>query len=361
VIVLRSLLVEGLVLASWFVLGFYVLVNGVYVLVHLVALAELRVRVRENCWNPVLNRFASPFLPTVAVIVPAYDEAPTIVSSVQALADLKYGAKEPIVVNDGSTDATLEELIDAFDPREIDAAFPLETNSEPVRAVYRSAAVTGLVVIDKENGGKGDALNAGIWFCGASLFCALDADSLIDREGLLGAVEPFFEYPEGMVATGGTVRVVNGCEIEHGQVTRVGTSEGFLTGVQETEYLQAFYSGRLGFSRLRGLILISGAFGLFRTTSSGRSAATTPSRSPRTSISSSDCTAIWRGRPTLPRRVRPPADRLDTGPRRPENAGPPAPTLVSWPDRYLAGRAGHDRQSPLRSHRDVRPARLHAH
>lgn len=108
-------------------------------------------------------------------------------------------------------------------------------------------------------------MNAGIWFTDASLFCVLDADSLIDRDGLLGAVEPFLRRPDEMVATGGSVRVVNGCEIEYSQVKLVETSESFITGLQEIEYLRAFYAGRLGYSRLRGLLIVSSAFGLFRT------------------------------------------------------------------------------------------------
>jgi cellulose synthase/poly-beta-1,6-N-acetylglucosamine synthase-like glycosyltransferase len=262
---IRDVLVVLLTTASWLILVFYVLVNIVYVLVYVAGLLELRHRVRESRWTAAFNRFGSPSFPTVAVIVPAYNEAPTIVDSVQALTDLKYGAKELVVVNDGSTDATLERLVDAFDLREIDAELPLDIDSAPVQGIYRSAIIDELIVIDKDNGGKGDALNAGIWFTDASLFCALDADSLIDRDGLLGAIEPFLRRPDEMVATGGSVRAANGCDVEYGQVDAVETSDSFISGLQEMEYLRAFYAGRLGYSRLQGLLIISGAFGLFRT------------------------------------------------------------------------------------------------
>jgi cellulose synthase/poly-beta-1,6-N-acetylglucosamine synthase-like glycosyltransferase len=262
---IRAVLVEGLTLVGWLILAFYLVVTGVYVLIYASGVVELREHVRESGVSPPFNRFASPSLPTIAVVVPAYNEAPTIVDSIQALTDLNYSRKELLVVNDGSTDATLEELLTAFELREIEAEVPLEIDCAPIEAVYRSETIDELLVIDKENGGKGDALNAGVWFTDATLFCALDADSLIDRDGLLGAVEPFLRRPDEMVATGGSVRVANGCEVEYSQVKAVGTSDSFIAGLQEVEYLRAFYAGRLGYSRLRGLLIVSGAFGLFRT------------------------------------------------------------------------------------------------
>lgn len=111
--------------------------TAVYILVYGSGLVELRQHVRESRVNPPFNRFASPSLPTIAVVVPAYNEAPTIVSSVQALVDLNYGRKELLVVNDGSTDATLERLTDAFDLRAIDAEVPLDIDAEPIREISR--------------------------------------------------------------------------------------------------------------------------------------------------------------------------------------------------------------------------------
>jgi cellulose synthase/poly-beta-1,6-N-acetylglucosamine synthase-like glycosyltransferase len=263
--VIRAVLVDVLGFLSVAILVYYLLVNGIYLLVYSSSLLELRTSLREDRWEPAYSRFSSPFLPEVAIVVPAYNEAPIIADSVQALLDLNYSAKEIVVVNDGSTDDTLDVLTATFDLEKTAAPVPIDTNSERVRAVYRAPRIEELTVIDKVNGGKGDALNAGVWLSDAPLVCALDADSLIDREGLLKAVKPFLRDPTRMVATGGTVRVANGCEIDDSQVTAVTTADSFLPGVQEMEYLRAFYAGRLGYSRLDGLILISGAFGLFRT------------------------------------------------------------------------------------------------
>ena len=119
--------------------------------------------------------------------------------------------------------------------------------------------------MDKDNGGKSDALNAGVWLTDMPLFCAVDSDTVIDRDALLELVGPFLERPETAVASGGVIRVANECSIEDGIVKSVTLPKTGLPGLQVMEYLRAFYSGRLGLNRIKGLILISGAFGLFRT------------------------------------------------------------------------------------------------
>jgi cellulose synthase/poly-beta-1,6-N-acetylglucosamine synthase-like glycosyltransferase len=247
------------------VLAYYLVVNGAYLLVHLAALFELRDELRADEWGPMFRPFESPFLPGVAICVPAYDEEPVVVESVQSMLDTNYPDVEVVVVNDGSTDGTLDALVEAFDLVAVDAPPPLDVDCEPVHAVYRSRDALDLTVVDKDNGGRSDALNAAVWLTDQPLFCAVDADSVIDRDGLLDVVRPFLADPERTVATGGTIRVVNGCDVDGGQVTRVGLPDGLLARLQVSEYLRAFYSGRLGLDRLNGLLLISGAFGVFRT------------------------------------------------------------------------------------------------
>ena len=142
---------------------------------------------------------------------------------------------------------------------------PLEIPTERVRGIYRSAITEELLVVDKENGGKSDALNAGVWITEQRLFCAIDADSIVDRDGLLEVIQPFLEAPRETVATGGAVWAANGCDIENGVMQSFAPPSSSLAGVQVVEYLRAFYAGRLGLSRLDALIIISGAFGVFRT------------------------------------------------------------------------------------------------
>lgn len=247
------------------VLVYFIVVNGAYVCLHVAGLFELRDDLRDRRWGPMYDQFASPFLPGIAVVVPAYDEASVIVDNVQSLLNVNYPDVEVVVVNDGSTDGTLDRLREAYDLAEIDADPPVSLPTEPVRAIYRSRDAIDLTVVDKENGGRADALNAGIALTDQRLFCTVDADSIIDPDGLLQVVQPFLEHPEETVASGGTVRVVNGCTVEDGAVTRVDLPTGLLARLQVPEYLRAFYSGRLGYDRFGGTLLLSGAFGVFRT------------------------------------------------------------------------------------------------
>ncbi|WP_245683166.1 glycosyltransferase family 2 protein [Halovenus aranensis] len=232
---------------------------------HIAALYGLRSDLKRQAAGTIFQRFSSPFFPGVTVVVPAYNEEAVIVESVQSLLNLNYPKLEIVVVNDGSDDRTLSQLRSAFDLRPIDAPVPFDVPSEPIETVYQSVDATNLRVIDKENGGRADAVNAGIWLAEQPLFCTVDADSIIDRDGLLQAVEPFLEQPEETVATGGTIRVASGCTIENGTIESVGLPSNPLASLQTMEYLRAFYSGRLGLDRLNALMLISGAFGVFRT------------------------------------------------------------------------------------------------
>lgn len=262
---LAELLVLSIQAFAVFAILFFVVVNTNYLLIHVVALLGLYDRKRESEWDPPYQELGSPFLPGIAVIVPAYNEAETIEENLRSLLSLEYPDAEVVVVNDGSTDDTLGRLRAAYDLSPIDAEVPFEMPCEPVRQVYGSATHENLLVVDKENGGKSDALNAGVWLTDKELFCSVDADTVIDRSSLLQVVRPFREYPERVVATGGSVRLANRSTVEFGQVTDVVVPSTPLLGLQVVEYLRAFYSGRLGLDRLGGLILISGAFGVFRT------------------------------------------------------------------------------------------------
>lgn len=264
-VALVPLLLTVLVVASLFIIGYYVIVNLGYLAIHVLALFELRDSVREAKWNPPLQRFASPFYPGIGVIVPAYNEAATVVESVQSMLSLNYPDLEVVVVNDGSTDATLDRLVEHFTLEQVEAPVPFEIPTEEIHGVYRSTTYEDLLVVDKANGGKSDALNTGIWLTEMPLFCAVDSDTLIDRDALLSLVRPFLKEPTTAVASGGVIRVSNACRISDGIVKEPILPKTGLPGLQVMEYLRAFYSGRLGLNRINGLILISGAFGLFQT------------------------------------------------------------------------------------------------
>ena len=203
-------------------------------------------------------------VPPVAILVPAYNEEMNIVDSVHALLGIRYPMFEVIVVNDGSKDGTMQRLKEAFNLTPTYRAQEPSLKHAPLLGVYASPDHPTLLVLDKENGGKADALNAAIRHARSPIICSIDADSILEPDALLRAVRPFVEDPENMVAVGGTVRVANGCRIEHGEVKEVALPSDLLGLFQTVEYMRAFLVGRLGWSRIGALTVISGAFGLFR-------------------------------------------------------------------------------------------------
>jgi cellulose synthase/poly-beta-1,6-N-acetylglucosamine synthase-like glycosyltransferase len=201
----------------------------------------------------------------VSILVPGYNEEVSIVDSVSAVLALQFPEFEVIVVSDGSTDETMPRLIEAFALVEQpwDARQDLET--APVRRTFRSLTHPNLVVVDKENGGKADALNAGLNHARYPLFAAVDADSMLDAEAILRATRLFVE-DENLVAVGGTIRPLNAAVVEDGKVTQLVLPKKWIERFQVLEYARAFFTGRAGWSHFKSLLIISGAFGLFRRT-----------------------------------------------------------------------------------------------
>jgi cellulose synthase/poly-beta-1,6-N-acetylglucosamine synthase-like glycosyltransferase len=209
------------------------------------------------------RRFADA-APPITLMAPAYNEALTIVESIRSLLALQYPNFEVVVVNDGSKDETLQVLIDAFELTPTHRHHHLAAPCAPIRGLYSGAKQPRLLVIDKENGGKADALNAALNLSRAPIVCSMDADSLLEPDALLRAVRPFVDDPERTVAVGGTIRIANGCKITFGRVVEVGAPRNLLALLQTVEYLRAFLMARLAWSKIGALTIISGAFGLFR-------------------------------------------------------------------------------------------------
>jgi len=186
------------------------------------------------------------------------------VDSVRSLLALDYRQLEVIVISDGSTDDTISQLTGNFDLHRVARPTPPFLPHAPVRAVYASSSQLRLLVIDKENGGKADSLNAGINFASYPLFCTLDADSILEQDALAKAALPFVEDPERTVATGGMVRVANGCRVDRGRVLEAHLPRSPLAMFQVVEYVRGFFGTRTGWSAINALLIVSGAFGLFR-------------------------------------------------------------------------------------------------
>ena len=246
------------------VIFYFGLLNGVYLVLFLVSFAEVMRFVKRTFFSDYEQILKSEMTWPISMIVPAYNEARSIVETVRSLLAVNYGQFEVVVVNDGSSDGTLERLISTFELKRTDRIYHRRLPTGPVRGIYASLDYPNLILVDKEWGGKAEALNTGINVSRYPLFCSVDADSIIEENALLRVVKPFMEHPEEMVAAGGIVRIVNGCEVRDGRVVRIGLPRESLPVFQVVEYLRAFLGGRIGWSSLRSLLIISGAFGLYR-------------------------------------------------------------------------------------------------
>jgi len=248
---------------DWVILFYFLGVNGFYLVLLACASLEmhrhlLRTR-QESRWRVV----GSGVAPTLSMIAPAYNEGATVAESVRALLTLQYPNLEVVLVNDGSSDDTLAVLQRVFDLVPIHPIYRRRLEHAEVYGLYRSAIKPNLVVVDKANGGKADALNTGLNVASGRLVCAIDADTLIESDALLRMARPFLDGDD-VVAVGGTIRVVNGSRVKGGRVSEVRAPRHALPGIQAVEYLRAFLFGRLGWNRMGGNLIISGAFGLFR-------------------------------------------------------------------------------------------------
>ena len=202
--------------------------------------------------------------PLVSIVVPSFNEELTIVDSIHALLALDYRPRELVIVNDGSTDGTLALLQQTFQLVPAPLAFVQPLRSEPVRGIYRSVSEPDLVVVDKVNGGcKADAANAGINAASGVLILNVDADTVLEPDAVSRAVLPFLEDP-ATVATGGGVGIANGCRIEGGRVVDIALSRSWFARFQVVEYLRSFLLFRLACASQNAVVIISGAFGLFR-------------------------------------------------------------------------------------------------
>ena len=245
------------------ILIYFVALNSFYALLLVLSIPEIWEQTRLAEDDDFQRLMQSDALPPITMLVPAYNESATIEASVTAILTLEYRSYEVVVVNDGSKDDTMDRLRQAFDLYEIPRIYPETIATKPLRGVYRSKTRSRLVVLDKENGGKADSLNAAINASRFPLVIAVDADTLIEPDALLRLTRPFL-MGRNVAAVGGTVRVANNCVVQDGRVTDARVPRRFLPGVQVVEYLRAFLFGRLGWNRLGGNLVISGAFGLFK-------------------------------------------------------------------------------------------------
>lgn len=249
-------------IGEWVFLLYFIGLNCGYLTLNFLSLFSLSKLMRARMIDE-LPQIYSGLTPPISLLVPAYNEQASIASSIHSMLQLSYQEFEIVVINDGSKDDTLKVLEQEFALIPFPEAYRQQLKTQPVRGIYRSTLYNNLRVIDKESGGKADSLNAGINAARYPLFCGVDADSILQRDSLQRVAQPFLEDPR-VVAAGGSIRIANGCQVSNGFLQKVDLPKKILPLLQIVEYLRAFLFGRMGWSPLNAMLIISGAFGLFK-------------------------------------------------------------------------------------------------
>ncbi len=258
-------MIEFLRLSSYALFIYYTATNLVYLVLMISSISAMISQRRRlaTLWLDWLRN--SSLAPPISILVPARDEEKSVVESVKSYLALDYPELEVVVVNDGSTDGTMEALRRQFDLIRTEILYVPEIPTKPVHGVYMSARERRLLVLDKEScGRKADALNAALNAASSPFVCAVDADAILEKDALLRVMGRALTDPRRVVASGGIIRIVNGSMVENGSVGRVKLPRRLLEVLQVVEYLRAFLIGRQGWAHFGMLTIISGAFGVFR-------------------------------------------------------------------------------------------------
>lgn len=257
--ILFDLFTGGILIYSFLLLLFYLLI-GIY------SVGEIKRHLRKNSFTDFRILAASNQLPGISILAPAYNEAANIIENVRSMLSIHYNALEVIIINDGSKDNSLRQLIKAYDLYKTNIFINEQIPTKKIRGVYKSnnPAFHKLIIVDKENGGKADALNVGVNIARHQYIICVDVDCVLEQDALLKMIKPFLEETKvRVIASGGVIRIANNCTIENGRLIKINLPRKFLPRVQTIEYIRSFLLGRMAWTRLNGLLLISGAFGAF--------------------------------------------------------------------------------------------------
>lgn len=259
------MLLKSFVINFNYLLAYYsISINTIYIA--LLFMSYKNVRKQSRLWKikNVSMMYRNQMIPSISIVAPAYNEELTVVESAKSLLNLNYPDYELIIVNDGSKDETLLKLIEAFNLVRIEYQFTESLETAPIRGIYKNPSLPRMIVVDKSNGGKADALNAGINVSNKTYYCGIDADSLLETDALLKLASMTLDESVETPALGGNIFPINGCSVDSGHITDIRIPKNYLARFQTIEYVRAFMAGRLGWQEINSLLIISGAFGLFR-------------------------------------------------------------------------------------------------
>ena len=245
--------------------AYLLVIYGMYVWLMLVGFAETRRRLRERAGDDLDMLAATRFAPGVSVIIPAYNESGGMADAVRSLLEIDYPDFEVIVVNDGSTDDTLHRLVESLGLVPVGASSRDVVVSEPVTGYYRRPGDRRLLVVDKPNGGKADALNAGLNHCRHRYVCAVDADMVFTRTALSRAMREIVSDPAHIVGLTSFFEIAREPvrSLEDG-VRFTGPDTRPIFAFQTLEYLRSFFNNRIPWARHNFMLCAAGAFQIWR-------------------------------------------------------------------------------------------------
>lgn len=248
---------------NWFCMAFTIILSLIYIIQLIISFVKVRKNDKARQSNDYGRYVSSENLLPISLLIPAYNEQENIVSNIKSLMKIDYPQFEIVVVNDGSTDKTHEKIVETFGLYKIESAVKTSIPTNEVRGVYYNIEYPNLIYVDKENGGKSDALNAGINISSYPLFACLDADSRIEPDALLRLSVEFLKNTDTVVA-GGLVRIANGFKIRDGRVSGFSMPQKMIERFQIVEYYRSFLSGRVSWGATNSMLIVSGAFGVFK-------------------------------------------------------------------------------------------------
>jgi len=264
VIFMNTTLLKSIVINfNYFIIYYVLVINFIYFIQLILAAFNLSDYVKKIRYSDYKKYITSDNMIPISILVPAYNEQETIVENIKSLISLNYPKFEVIVINDGSKDETLNRVIQEFDLKEVHQPVRYRINTNKIRGIYKNLDIPNLIVVDKENGGKADALNAGINISNYPIVTSIDADSILESDSLVRVVMPFIEDKK-TIAVGGIVRIANGSVVKRGRVVDIGLPKSRVAMFQIVEYLRAFLTGRVGWDAVNSLLIVSGAFGAFK-------------------------------------------------------------------------------------------------
>ncbi len=248
---------------GYFIIFYMVLIIGIYSSMLIFAYFYMKKGLRLDKVTDNDKSLKMIYSKPVSIIVPAYNEELGVVDTIHSLLTLEYPQFEIIIVNDGSKDNTLQTVIERFEMKEVHRTVKRELPTKEVRGIYESDLHPNIVLVDKVNGGKADALNVGINISHYPYFCSIDGDSILSNTSLLRVMQPIISSNDEVIAAGGSVRIANGADVQMGTVVDAVVPNNPFVIMQIIDYLRAFYMGRIALSKFNLVLIISGAFSVF--------------------------------------------------------------------------------------------------